>query len=130
MGDVPTSDQNPHPNPPHPTLRVGGGGRAAPERRLARQHPSTYVSTLSIREPHVKSSVKKWGNSPSVRIPAAVMAASGLRLDQAVDVRAEDGRVVIEPIPDPAADAAFTAALAGTLDEWASPADEAAWAKL
>lgn len=46
------------------------------------------------------SSVKKWGNSPSVRIPASVMAASGLRLDQAVDVRAEDGRVIIEPIAE------------------------------
>jgi antitoxin MazE len=80
----------------------------------------------------MQSSVKKWGNSPSVRIPAAIMAASGLRIDQSVDVRAEDGRVIIEPIPDPvpAADAAFTAALAGTLDEWASPEDEAAWATL
>lgn len=42
--------------------------------------------------------VKKWGNSASVRIPASVMAAASLRLDQPVDVREEDGRVVIEPI--------------------------------
>jgi antitoxin MazE len=44
--------------------------------------------------------VKKWGNSASVRIPAAVMEAASLRLDQAVDVREEGGRVVIEPIAD------------------------------
>lgn len=42
--------------------------------------------------------VKKWGNSASVRIPAAIMAAARLRLDEAVDVREEGGRVVIEPV--------------------------------
>ncbi len=42
--------------------------------------------------------VKKWGNSASVRIPAAIMAAARLRLDEAVDVREEDGRIVIEPV--------------------------------
>jgi len=46
----------------------------------------------------MKVLVKKWGNSASVRIPAAVMAASGLVVDQAVDVRVEGGHVVIEPI--------------------------------
>lgn len=45
--------------------------------------------------------VKKWGNSASVRIPASVMAAAALHVDQAVDVREEDGRVVIEPIRTP-----------------------------
>ena len=42
--------------------------------------------------------VKKWGNSASVRIPASVMAAAALSLDQLVDVREEAGRIVIEPI--------------------------------
>jgi antitoxin MazE len=42
--------------------------------------------------------VKKWGNSASVRIPASVMAAASLRVDQAVDIREEGGRVVIEPL--------------------------------
>lgn len=41
--------------------------------------------------------VKKWGNSASVRIPAAVMQAAHLDLDEAVDVREESGRIVIEP---------------------------------
>ncbi len=44
---------------------------------------------------HVK--IKKWGNSASVRIPVAIMEAAHLRLDEAVDVREEDGRIVIEP---------------------------------
>jgi antitoxin MazE len=48
--------------------------------------------------------VKKWGNSASVRIPASVLAAASLRVDQAVDVREEGGRVIIEPIAEPAFD--------------------------
>ena len=46
----------------------------------------------------MKVIVKKWGNSASVRIPASVMAATRLSLDQAVDVHEEAGRIVIEPI--------------------------------
>lgn len=42
--------------------------------------------------------LKKWGNSPVVRIPSAVMKSAQLTLDQAVEVRAEDGRIVIEPV--------------------------------
>ena len=42
--------------------------------------------------------VKKWGNSAAVRIPAAVLEAAHVRLDQPVDVREEDGRIVIEPV--------------------------------
>lgn len=41
--------------------------------------------------------VKKWGNSAAVRIPSAVMKSARLSLDQAVEVRAEGGRVVIQP---------------------------------
>lgn len=42
--------------------------------------------------------VKKWGNSASVRIPAVVMEAAKLALDQPVEVREENGRIIIEPI--------------------------------
>ena len=44
----------------------------------------------------MKVMVKKWGNSASVRIPAAVMAAAALSLDQAVDVREEGGEPIRE----------------------------------
>jgi len=48
--------------------------------------------------------VKKWGNSASVRIPATVMAAASIVIDQAVDVREENGRIIIEPIRAPSFD--------------------------
>lgn len=41
--------------------------------------------------------VKKWGNSAAVRIPASVMQAANLSLEQSVEVKEEDGRIVIEP---------------------------------
>jgi antitoxin MazE len=46
----------------------------------------------------VKAKVRKWGNSAAVRIPASVMQATRLDLDEAVDVREEAGRIVIEPV--------------------------------
>jgi antitoxin MazE len=48
----------------------------------------------------MKVMVKKWGNSASVRIPASVMAAARLSIDQAVTVREDGGRVIIEPARD------------------------------
>jgi antitoxin MazE len=46
----------------------------------------------------MKVTVKKWGNSPAVRIPAAIMQASQLALDEVVDMREKGGCIVIEPI--------------------------------
>ena len=45
----------------------------------------------------MKVLVKKWGNSAAVRIPASIMKAAHLNLDQPVDVKEEHGRIVIEP---------------------------------
>jgi antitoxin MazE len=47
----------------------------------------------------MKAVVKKWGNSASVRISAAVLQAAKLRLDDSVDVREESGRIVSKPVP-------------------------------
>ena len=40
--------------------------------------------------------VRRWGKGAAVRIPAAIMEAAHLRLDQPVVVREDGGRVVIE----------------------------------
>lgn len=48
--------------------------------------------------------VKKWGNSASVRIPASVMAAAHICIDQAVEMREEQGRIIIEPVTTPVYD--------------------------
>jgi antitoxin MazE len=46
----------------------------------------------------VQGFVKKWGNSAAVRIPASVLDAAHVQLDQPVDVREEGGRIIIEPL--------------------------------
>lgn len=52
----------------------------------------------------MRVTVKKWGNSASVRIPSAIMQAAQLDLDAPVDIREEDGRIVIVPIRNPKID--------------------------
>jgi antitoxin MazE len=46
----------------------------------------------------MKGTVKKWGNSAAIRLPAAVLGAARVNLDQVVDVREEAGRIIIEPL--------------------------------
>jgi antitoxin MazE len=42
--------------------------------------------------------IRKWGNSPAVRLPVSVMSAAKLELEQKVQVTVEDGRIIIEPV--------------------------------
>ena len=42
--------------------------------------------------------IKKWGNSVGVRIPASILTALQLQAENLVDIRAEDGKIIIEPI--------------------------------
>ncbi len=48
--------------------------------------------------------VRRWGNSAAVRIPAATLEAAGLKPDDPVEVREENGRIVIEKIHRPKKD--------------------------
>jgi antitoxin MazE len=45
----------------------------------------------------MRTQVQKWGNSLAVRIPKAFAAELGLELDANVELRLEDGRLVICP---------------------------------
>ena len=40
--------------------------------------------------------VQKWGNSAAIRLPATVLAATGITLNSEVDIQAERGRLVIQ----------------------------------
>lgn len=46
----------------------------------------------------MRVTVKKWGNSASIRIPAPVLRAAKVDIDDPVDVREENGRIVVEPL--------------------------------
>lgn len=45
----------------------------------------------------MEQNIKKWGNGAAVRLPVAIMREARLSIDARVDLRAENGRVVIEP---------------------------------
>ena len=41
--------------------------------------------------------IRKWGNSPALRLPATVLKAAGYRLEQRVQVTVSRGRIIIQP---------------------------------
>ena len=41
--------------------------------------------------------IAKWGNSAALRVPAAALADAGLQIGQALDLRVEEGRLILEP---------------------------------
>ena len=45
----------------------------------------------------MESIIKKWGNSPALRLSASVMKEAHLVLDQKVSVKVVGGKIVIEP---------------------------------
>ncbi len=45
----------------------------------------------------MESVIKKWGNSPALRLSANVMKEAHLSLDQTVSVKVSRGRIIIEP---------------------------------
>jgi antitoxin MazE len=46
----------------------------------------------------MRTTIKKRGNSASLQIPAVIMQAAHLELNQIVDARAENGCIIIEPM--------------------------------
>jgi antitoxin MazE len=48
----------------------------------------------------MRATIKKWGNSAAVRVPASIMADARLEIDQPVEVLVEEGRIVIEPLKE------------------------------
>lgn len=41
--------------------------------------------------------IRKWGNSPALRLPLLVLREAALSLEQKVTITASRGRIVIEP---------------------------------
>ena len=44
----------------------------------------------------LKSVIGKWGNSPGVRIPNGVMQEAGFIIKQPIEIKAVDGKIIIE----------------------------------
>lgn len=44
--------------------------------------------------------IRQWGDGVGVRIPAGILAELNLTSERRVDIRAEAGKIIIEPILD------------------------------
>lgn len=76
--------------------------------------------------------VRKWGNSAAVRLPASALAAVGLKPDDPVSVREENGRIVIEPVRKKVPDiealiAAITPENRHEETDWGPPVGKEIW---
>lgn len=52
----------------------------------------------------MQAKVMKWGNSLALRIPSSVAAEAGVEYGSSVDVRVEDGAMVVRPKHDATVD--------------------------
>jgi antitoxin MazE len=41
--------------------------------------------------------IRKWGNSPALRLPSAVLKEAGYQIEQKVELVVSKGRIVIQP---------------------------------
>jgi len=46
----------------------------------------------------MRATIKKWGNSPALRISSSIMELANLKIDQAVHVSVIKGKIIIEPV--------------------------------
>ena len=45
----------------------------------------------------METTLRKWGNSPALRLPTNVLREAGYQLEQKVDLIVSRGRIVIQP---------------------------------
>ena len=45
----------------------------------------------------MESVIRKWGNSPALRLPSALLKEAGYHLEQRVDLVVSRGRIIIQP---------------------------------
>jgi len=45
----------------------------------------------------MQSQINKWGNSAAVRIPASILADMDMSIHSRIDIKAVDGKIIIEP---------------------------------
>ena len=55
---------------------------------------NVYTSTGGMT---VEAVIRKWGNSPALRLPKSVLKEAGYRLEQTVEIVVSRGRIIIQP---------------------------------
>jgi antitoxin MazE len=57
-----------------------------------------YLQGINIGGLIMQAIIKKWGNSPALRLSTSVMELAQLELDQSVNINVLKGKIIIEPI--------------------------------
>ena len=60
--------------------------------------------------------IRKWGNSPAVRLPSALLNQAGYKLEQKVELAVVDERIVIQAVKEEAATYELAALVDGITD--------------
>ena len=79
----------------------------------------------------MRAQLKKWGNSLALRVPAGLLAELNLSENSTVDLRVEDGKLIIAPMQKRKWKYSLEELLAGVSEDnihpethWGSPAGE------
>lgn len=46
----------------------------------------------------MRSAIQKWGNSQAIRLPKAILEIAGLRENEAVQILAEESKIIIKKV--------------------------------
>ena len=50
----------------------------------------------------MRTTIKKWGNSAALRLPAATLARAGLEVNSPVEIQSAEGKLVVSAVQAPA----------------------------
>ena len=56
-----------------------------------------YNVDTSEESEAMETVIRKWGNSPALRLPTALLKEAGYQLDQKVDLVVSRGQIIIQP---------------------------------
>jgi antitoxin MazE len=54
-----------------------------------------------MEQPMIITRIKKWGNSLAIRFPQSLLAQINLQEDGEVEIRVEEGRLILSPLKKP-----------------------------
>lgn len=81
----------------------------------------------------IHGNVKRWGNSPAIRIPATLMQALNLNIDDEIKIDLVEGKLIIEPVKQEVGDS-LEELLEGVTEEnlhdpveWGEPVGKEIW---
>ena len=82
----------------------------------------------------MRAQVKKWGNSLAIRVPTGFLAELDLSENSTVDLKVEDGKLIVAPTQKRKWKYSLDELLAGVTEDnihpethWGSPAGEEIW---